>query len=50
MESDWNIIWAVGRSSRVLSFSKMSVQLEPNDAEAHNNLGVNLHALDKLES
>jgi len=38
-----------GRSLDALSFSKMSVQLEPNDAEGHNNLGVHLHALDKLE-
>ena len=49
----WKVLGAVlkqtGRVSESLVASQKSVELAPQDTEAHNNLGVTLQALDRLE-
>ncbi len=48
----WKILGAVykhtGRITDSVNFMQKSVQLEPKDAEAHNNLGVTLQELGRL--
>jgi tetratricopeptide (TPR) repeat protein len=49
----WKVLSAVlkqtGRVSESLVASQKSVQLVPQDAEAHSNLGITLHELGRLE-
>ena len=48
----WKILGAVllklGKKNESLHICQKSLQLAPNDSEAHNNLGVILHQLDRL--
>ena len=49
----WKVLAAVlkqnGRKNESLVASQKSVQLEPQDAEAHNNLGIILKELERLK-
>ena len=49
----WKVLAAVlkqnGRTKEALIVCQKSVQLDPQDAEAHNNLGILLQVQDKLE-
>ncbi len=52
-EFGWKVLGVLfgqsGRLSEALNANKKAVQLEPHNAEAHNNLGVTLQKLGKLE-
>ena len=49
----WKVLGAVlkqmGKINESLVASQKSVQLEPQDSEAHNNLGITLKELDRLD-
>ena len=49
----WRLLGALfnqaGRITESLNACQMAVQLEPNNAEAHNNLGNTLYKLDRLD-
>ena len=42
------VLWKLGKKNESLDICQKSLQLAPNDSEAHNNLGVILQQLDRL--